>query len=268
MGDQKGQPGVKGTWAGGLRELGSRWREGETTYWRGTQRVGGAGNNQCGDQLSGSCGREYGVPRGYSVEGREGLEPWKEEASKAWERVGAGWGLEVTRTWPRAWNSGQSTIPPGRNLSQSRSGSLRLCGREATLHPGDQETGAWPCGVRGGNGFHGASASSHSAWGFAAETLGPRETGTEVLEGERPAPLGKERGPEDTQHPTSLSGRPLVPYLLPLLLLRVSPPVERTPAPGCSLGLTPCVHLCESEVSYPTTWRRRYLCGRPLVRFR
>lgn len=26
-------------------------------------------------------------------EGREGLEPWKEEASKAWERVGAGVGI-------------------------------------------------------------------------------------------------------------------------------------------------------------------------------
>ena len=50
-------------------------------------------------------------------EGREGLEPWKEEASKAWERVGVG-GLGATRTWPRAlelWP--EHYIPPPREIA-------------------------------------------------------------------------------------------------------------------------------------------------------
>ena len=55
-----------------------------------------------------------GCPGGYSMEGREGLESWKEEG----ERVGAGWGLGVTRTWPRAlelWP--EHYIPPPREIA-------------------------------------------------------------------------------------------------------------------------------------------------------
>lgn len=69
------------------------------------------------------------------------------------------------------------------------------------------------------------------------KSLGPRETGTEVLEGERPAPLGRRGAQKASQHPTSLSGRP--PSALPVAspVTRVSSsPVERTPAPGLLPG--------------------------------
>lgn len=59
----------------------------EIRYWRGIVRVWGEdGITSGGTSSQGAMGeREYGCP-----EGREGLEPWKEEASKAWERVGVG----------------------------------------------------------------------------------------------------------------------------------------------------------------------------------
>lgn len=51
---------------------------------------GECGITSGGTSSQGAVGESMGYPGGYSVEGREGLEPWKEEASKAWERVGRG----------------------------------------------------------------------------------------------------------------------------------------------------------------------------------
>lgn len=51
---------------------------------------GECGITSGGTSSQGAVGESMAYPGGYSVEGREGLEPWKEEASKAWERVGRG----------------------------------------------------------------------------------------------------------------------------------------------------------------------------------
>ena len=84
--------------------------------------------------------------------------------------------------------------------------------------------------------------SRYSAWEFAAELPSPGEIGTEVLEDERPAPLGRGGAQKASQHPTSLSGSP--PTVLPVAppVTRISSsPVERTPALGLLPGNRPPV---------------------------
>lgn len=91
MGDQSGQPGVKGTWARGRRELGLTVEgRGDQVLERHCEGVGRVWNNQWGDQLSGSCGRER-------VWGTQGDTAWREE--KGWShgrkrhpKPGRGWG--------------------------------------------------------------------------------------------------------------------------------------------------------------------------------
>lgn len=156
MGDQSGQPGVKGTWARGRRELGLTVEgRGDHLLERHCEGVGRVWNNQWGDQLSGSCGREYGVPRGIQRGGKRRAGAMEGRGIQSLGEGGAGWGLEVTRTWPRALELWPEHYTSQRNLSQSRSGSLRLCGRAA---PSTQETrrqGSRPGGVRGGTAFMG-----------------------------------------------------------------------------------------------------------------
>lgn len=135
----------------------------------------------------------------------------------------------------------------------------------STLHPGDQETGVQSWWGQGRNGFHRAMSAGTVLGNSLQKSLGPGETGTEVLEGERPAPLGRGGAQKASQHPTSLSGSPprvpCCPSCYPDFIFTCGKDTSSGVAPW---ELTPCVHLCESEVSYPTMWRRQYLHGRPL----